>query len=99
LSGFGPVPTNFRPALDLSKLALSRAELIGCLSAGTLLAQIPTRTEILEIAWEQDGAVKTVALQVPLSEANRLLHALWGAVATGELQTCKSATAVVATSE
>jgi hypothetical protein len=79
LSGYGPGPTNFCPALDVSKFALSGAELIGYLGAGTVLAQIPTRAEILEIAWEQDGMVKTVAFQVPL-QSKPLLLALRGAV-------------------
>jgi hypothetical protein len=83
----------------VSKFALSSGELIGYLSAGTVLAQIPTRAEILEIAWEQNGVVKTVALQVPLHQSKPLLHALQDAVSTGELQTCKSGTAAVATSE
>jgi hypothetical protein len=74
-----PVPTNFCPALDVSKFALFGAELIGYLGAGTVLAQIPTRAEILEIAWEQDGMVKTVAFQVPL-QSKPLLLALRGAV-------------------
>jgi hypothetical protein len=41
--------------------------------------------------------MKTIS--VPLHQSKPLLHALQGAVSTGELQTCKSGTAAVATSE
>ena len=96
LSGSGSVTTNFCPALDVSKAALSTAGLLGYLGAGTVLAQVPTRAEILEIAWERDGVVQTVALQVPLYESKRLLRALLPAGASEQEQACGSATPVVA---
>jgi hypothetical protein len=79
---------DFCTAVDLGKSALSTAGLIGYLTAGTVLAQIPTKAEILEIAWEHDGAVKTVALQVPLHESKRLLRALHPAGAIEPEQAC-----------
>jgi len=97
LTGNGPLNVpNICPALDLGETALSTAALIGYLGAGTVLAQIPTRAEILEIAWEQDGSVKTVALQVPLHESKRLLRALRPAGSGAQEQTCSSPTMVAA---
>jgi hypothetical protein len=96
LTGNEPIPA-FCPALDSSKFALSTAGLIGYLSAGTVLAQIPTRAEILEIAWEQDGAVKTVALQVPLLESKRLLRAV--RPASGEMEQACNSPSLAATSQ
>lgn len=89
LSGTEPIPA-FCPALDSNKFALSTAGLIGYVGAGTVLAQIPTRVEILEIAWEQDGLVKTVSLQVPPHESKRLLRALHPADSGQPQQACSS---------
>jgi len=83
------VPSSSSPRLirDTGKTAARFAGLITYMSVGTVLAQIPTRSEVLDIAWEQDGDVKTVSLQVPMDESHQVLHALH-ALSEGEKHAC-----------
>lgn len=71
-----PSSSSLRLIRDTGKTAVRFAGLITYMSMGTVLAQIPTRSEVLDIAWEQDGDVKTVSLQVPMDESHQVLHAL-----------------------
>jgi len=76
---------------DTGKTAVRFAGLITYISAGVVLAQIPTRSEVLDIAWEQDGDVKTVSLQLPMEEAHQVLRTLRATESEGEGHTCNSA--------
>ena len=65
-------------------------------SIGAVLAQVRTPVHILDLVWQENGAVKTVSLQVPPHESKRLLRALRPAGSSEQEQACSSATAVVA---
>jgi hypothetical protein len=62
------------PVLDAAVSTVRTAGLVGYTTAGAVLALIPVRTEVLDVAWEVDGAVKEVSLQVPILHSKRLLH-------------------------
>lgn len=64
-------------------------------SIGAVLAQVRTPVHILDLVWQENGAVKTVSLQVPPHESKRLLRALRPAGPT-EQEQAFSATAVAA---
>jgi hypothetical protein len=42
--------------------------------------------EVIDLAWAQDGLVKTVSLEVPLLESKRVLHAFQSAESIGQQQ-------------
>ena len=67
-------------------------------SIGAVLAQVRMPVHILDLVWQENGAVKTVSLQVPPHESKRLLRALRPAGSPEQEHACRSAT-VVATSE
>jgi len=58
-------------------------------SIGAVLAQVRTPVHILDLAWQEDGAVKTVSLQIPGRGAKELVHDLQEAVSAHDLY-CES---------
>lgn len=62
--------------------------LLGYFGVGAIASPFKTPVEILELAWEQDGRVKTVSLQVPRRESGRLLHTLRDAICTDTNGVC-----------
>jgi hypothetical protein len=75
-------------AFYLGEAAFSTAELVVYLSVGTTLAQIPIRSEVLEIAWEDNGDVKTASLQVPWQGSGQLGRALRAVRSSGQRDAC-----------
>jgi len=57
-------------------------------SGGALLTQVRTPVHILDLAWQEDGAVKSVSLQIPVRESSRLLRVLQDAGSGDSTQTC-----------
>ena len=74
----------------MGKIAASAASLIGYVAVGTVLAQIPTKSEVLDLAWEQDGVLKTASLEVPPEESNRILRTLRSYGVNAETDYCSS---------
>ena len=62
-------------ATDPRDAMAATAVLAAYAGIGTVLAQVRTPVHILDIAWQDKGAVKTVSVQVPVHESGRLLRA------------------------
>ena len=61
-------------------------------SVGALLTQVRTPVSILDLAWQENGAVKTVSIQASAREVSRLLHALRAEASTLQEPICSSGT-------
>ncbi len=85
-------------AADPRDAMVATAVLAAYAGIGAVLAQVRTPVHILDIAWQDKGAVKTVSVQVPVHESGRLLRALRPAGFGAQEQTCSSPT-MVATSQ
>ena len=85
-------------ATDPRDVMIATAVLAAYAGIAAVLAQVRTPVHILDIAWQEKGAVKTVSVQVPVHESGRLLRALRPAGSSAQEQACSSST-MVATSQ